>query len=54
MTNTLYFSQCTLPLLDKAFDLRSALALPALQAWFERSQQVSLSKLDQSKLASPR
>ena len=51
MQNQLYFSQCTLPLLDKAFGLRSALELGALDDWFLRSAQVTLTELDLNKLA---
>lgn len=47
----LYFSQCTLPLLDKVFGLRSVMELSALNEWFARSNGVHLSELDLSKLA---
>lgn len=48
---TLYFSQCTLPLLDKTFGLRNVLQSNALDEWLERSRSVSLSDSDRAKLA---
>ncbi|MFN8491607.1 MAG: hypothetical protein U0350_28675 [Caldilineaceae bacterium] len=49
--NRFNFNQCTLPLLDKTFGLRRALALPALTEWLEQGKQSVLSALDLSKLA---
>lgn len=51
MQNTLHFSQCTLPLLDKTFGLRAVRVLPALEAWFQRSSQIGLTEYDLHKLA---
>ncbi len=51
MQNQLYFSQCTLPLLDKVFGLRTVMESPVLNDWFLRSSSVTLSELDLSKLA---
>jgi len=51
MKTELYFSQCTLPLLDKTFGLRAVMELSALTDWFLRSAQVELSELDRSKLS---
>ncbi len=51
MPTTLHFSQCTLPLLDKAFGLRNVMALPALTDWVQRSTVEQLSELDLNKLA---
>jgi hypothetical protein len=51
MQKQLHFSQCTLPLLDKAFGLRNVMEFPALDEWFLRGAQVPLSDLDLSKLA---
>lgn len=50
MSTTLHFSQCTLPLLDKAFGLRNVMELAALTDWFQRSAEVPLSELDLNKL----
>lgn len=50
MSTTLHFSQCTLPLLDKAFGLRNVMELAALTDWFQRSTEVPLSELDLNKL----
>lgn len=50
MNKTLHFSQCTLPLLDRAFGLRNVLELTALDNWIAQSNCVNLSELDHSKL----
>lgn len=54
MQNTLHFSQCTLPLLDKIFGLRAVRMLPALEACFQRSSQIELTEFDTSGNATPR
>jgi hypothetical protein len=51
MEKTLNFGKCTLPLLDEYFGLRVALELPALTQWLQQSQQVSVSEIDQIRLA---
>jgi hypothetical protein len=51
MPKELHFSQCTLPLLDREFGLRSVLELAALNDWFAQSEQMQLSALDHSKLS---
>lgn len=50
MGNRLNFNQCTLPLLDKSFGLRLAMELPALEQWFERGQQITLTEIDHIRL----
>jgi hypothetical protein len=42
MPKELHFSQCTLPLLDREFGLRSVLELAALNDWFAQSEQMHL------------
>ncbi|MFZ4655886.1 MAG: hypothetical protein ACOYNY_02660 [Caldilineaceae bacterium] len=51
MQKSLHFGQCTLPLLDKTFGLRTVQTLTALEDWFQRSTQVQLSEFDLRKLA---
>ena len=50
MQNVLNFGQCTLPLLDKAFGLRSVLESASLDAWLARGNTVDVTDLDRSKL----
>ena len=51
MEKTLNFGQCTLPLLENKFGLRVALELPSLTQWFQQSQQIPISEIDQIRLA---
>lgn len=50
MENKLNFSECTLPILEDRFGLRLVLELPALTAWLQRSEAMSVTERDQMKL----